>query len=236
MNLVSKALGKYSVNISPETFTQPKKANSNGELYKIKGKRLIISNEPDDDNGSKLQTSMLKTLADEGNQAIIAKELYKNPIEFFNQTTLNLCMNNKPTLSTVDGGIGRRIRIIDYLVKFVDNPTGPNEKKLNPELISKMNSDNMKNTCIIILLENWINRVSIVNKIFVPECIKKASAEYMADCNSILRFFDETEDFKITENSSDKVKSSELFIAFKNWLKMNKIINLKIFNLLKFKL
>ena len=44
----------------------------------------------------------------------------------------------------------------------------------------------------------------------------------MADCNSVLRFFDETEEFKITENSNDKVKSSELFIAFKTWLKTNK--------------
>jgi len=222
MDVTSSCFGKYSVNISPETFTQAKKANSNSELYKLKGRRLVISNEPDDDNGNKLQTSILKTLADEGNQTIIAKELYKNPIEFKNQTSLNLCMNNKPSLSTVDGGIARRIRIITYDTKYVDNPKLSFERKLDPTIKQYMNSENIRNTFIITLFKNWISNVKDLKKIIVPKCIIDASAEYINDCNVVLKFFFETEDYKITENPKDKVKSSELFIAFKTWLKNNK--------------
>ena len=222
MDLFSCCFGNYSVNISPETFTQAKKANSNGELYKLKGKRLVISNEPDDDNGNRLQTSILKTIADEGNSPIIAKEMYKNPIEFKNQASLNLCMNNTPSLSTVDGGIARRIRIIEYDTIYVLNPKFPNERKLDPTIKKIMNGDNIRDTTIIELLKNWIINVKVLSKIYVPQCVLLASQEYIIDSNIVLKFFSETEDYIITEKTTHRVKSSDLFIAFKIWVKNNK--------------
>lgn len=225
MNLFSSALGYYSVNISPETFTKAKRsANENGELYKAKGKRNIICNEPDDENDNKMQTAMLKKIADEGNQTIIAKELYKNPIEFKNQTTLNFAMNNKPALSTVDGGISRRIRIIQYDVKFVDEPQEGNkfQKKLDPNVISVLTSNNMRNTFIIMLLKRWVGRVRLTPKINVPECIKNDSNQYVSDCNSVLGFLIDCKNYTISQRTTDRVKSSKVFSDFKDWLKRNK--------------
>ena len=81
-NLFESSLGEYACEISPETFTKPKKsANDTGELYKTKGKKAIFSNEPESDQ-DKLQTALLKRIADESGRKIIARALHFDPIEF----------------------------------------------------------------------------------------------------------------------------------------------------------
>jgi len=80
--LFESSLGGYACEISPETFTKPKKsANDTGELYKTKGKRAIFSNKPESDQ-DKLQTALLKWIANESGRKIIARALYCDPFEF----------------------------------------------------------------------------------------------------------------------------------------------------------
>jgi hypothetical protein len=60
-------------------------------------------------------------MADGYKGTLKARGLYAESIEFpiFFRVE-GAC--NKPTLSSVDGGIGRRVRMINYPVKFIDEP------------------------------------------------------------------------------------------------------------------
>jgi len=221
MDMVYNAFGNYSVELSPEQFTQPPKANGNNELFKVKGKRWCGFNEPDDDNGNKIQTATMKKFAETSNGTITGKDLYQSPITFKNQATLHGCMNNKPTLSTVDGGIARRIRIIDYKVKFVSNPNSDNqyEKPLDSSIKTKLNTKEIRNTFIRILLKRWEDNVSEVDIIKIPASVQKSTDDYIADCNSVLGFISEI--YEITNQNKDRVGPRDLYIEYKSWLQNN---------------
>lgn len=222
-NLFESSLGGYACEISPETFTKPKKsANDTGELYKTKGKRAIFSNEPESDQ-DKLQTALLKRIADESGRKIIARALYCDPIEFKITFILNFFCNNKPELSSVDGGIARRLRIIDWKVKFVDAPDPDNvyQKPKNPDIMSKMRSDGVKNAFIRMLIDRWTNRVSQFKLIPVPQVVIDASNEYVDDSNPVLGFINEN--YELTNNTDDKVSSAVLYNHFTSYTHGTKI-------------
>jgi putative DNA primase/helicase len=222
-NLFESSLGGYACEISPETFTKPKKsANDTGELYKTKGKRAIFSNEPESDQ-DKLQTALLKRIADESGRKIIARALYCDPIEFKITFILNFFCNNKPELSSVDGGIARRLRIIDWKVKFVDEPDPNNvyQKPKNPDIMSKMRTDGVKNAFIRMLIDRWTNRVSQFKLIPVPQVVIDASNEYVDDSNPVLGFINEN--YELTNNTDDKVSSAVLYNHFTSYTNGTKI-------------
>lgn len=222
-NLFESAVGEYACEISPETFTKPKKsANDTGELYKAKGKRVIFTNEPESDQ-DKLQTALLKRIADESGRKIIARALYQDPIEFPITFILNFFCNNKPELSSVDGGIARRLRIIDWRVKFVDNPDPDNiyQKPCNPDVMKKMRTEGVKMAFIRMLIDRWTDRVSKFKLIPVPKEIVDASNDYVDDSNPVLGFI--TDNYDITNNENDKVSSSAIFTEFSYSCRDNKI-------------
>jgi P4 family phage/plasmid primase-like protien len=223
--LYESVLGGYACEVSPETFTKPKKsANDTGELYKAKGKRCVFTNEPEADT-DKLQTAILKRIADEGGRKIIARQLYGNPVEFPITFQLNIFCNNKPELSSVDGGIARRLRIIDYRVKFVDEPDPNNiyQKPRDPELMSKIKTDDIRNAFIIMLLKRWDERVSQLKIISVPDEIKEASADFVDDSNPVLGFI--MNNYEITNNENDKINSTALYTHFASSNRDSKISN-----------
>ena len=217
--LIDTALGNYAVRVSPENFTKAKKGpNDNGELYKAKGKRRISTNEPNDDDDNKLQVSVLKPIAESSTGTLIAKCLYKNPIEFKITFALDITCNNKPEPSSHDGGILRRVRIIDYDVQFVDNPDpkNPLEAKKDPDFMFKVASNGVRNAFIRMLLDRWINRVSKVSQIFVPQSIKEASKDYINNSNEVYGWVHEN--YEITKDYDDinhRIQSSILFDDFK---------------------
>ena len=214
-NLFASAIGGYGVEMSPETFTKPKKgSNDTSELYKAKGKRAIFSSEPESTD-DKLQTPILKRIADESGRTITARELYKNPVEFVILFILNFFCNNKPELSSVDGGIARRIRVIEWEIVFVKHPNPENqlEKLRDPDFIQKMRDEGIKNAFIIMLIDRWINRVSLVKEIFVPQIIIDAGKEYIEDSNPVIGYFQEN--YVITNDPKDRVSFKEAYTKFK---------------------
>jgi putative DNA primase/helicase len=223
--LYESALGGYACEVSPETFTKPKKsANDTGELYKAKGKRCVFTNEPEADT-DKLQTAILKRIADEGGRKIIARQLYGNPVEFPITFQLNMFCNNKPELSSVDGGIARRLRVVEWKMKFVESPD-PNNKYQAPrdaELMAKIKTDDIRNAFIKILLDRWDKRVSVFKLIPVPNEIKDASNDFVDDSNPVLGFI--MSNYEITNNENDKIGSDKLFTHFAGSCRDSKVSN-----------
>ena len=75
MDLMSKVFGKYSQNIEPACFTQPKVKGAHDTFYLIKGKRWVRVEEPDSVNGNKLQSATLKIFADDKGGKIKGREI-----------------------------------------------------------------------------------------------------------------------------------------------------------------
>lgn len=217
MKLISSILGKYFCSVCPETLTKPKKGiNDTGELYKAKGTRCVSMNEPNE--GDKLQTSNAKPLV-EADGTIKARGLYQNAMEFAIQFQMFICCNNKPELSSVDGGIARRLRIVDWKRRFLEptNPiyddTNPNHLLCDIDMIGKMSSKNVKDAFIRMLIERWENRVSKMNKIPVPAEVVEASNSFVEDSNPVLGFI--RANYKITKDyPKEGVQTSKIYEKF----------------------
>ena len=85
---------------------------------------MFMFNETEKD---KDKIGLLKKIAGGYKETLKERGLYQEPIEFPIHFQLNILCNSKPTLSSVDGGISRRIRICGYKVKFVENKQEKNE-------------------------------------------------------------------------------------------------------------
>ena len=125
--------GKYGNKINATTFTKPSKgANETSEMHSCKSSRLIMVEEPEETDT--LITSRLKEFSGDGK--IKTRGLHENAFEFDPQFGIIFFCNQIPALSKVDNAIGRRLRLVDFPFKFCDNPTKPNEKLIDRNLIN----------------------------------------------------------------------------------------------------
>jgi hypothetical protein len=215
-SILKMILGDYFCKINADTFTkQSRSANSTSELYKTKGTRLVFFNEPPDDDENKLQTPLLRELADGFKNTLKTRALFKESVEFPIFFRVEGCCNNKPTLSSADGGISRRVRVIDYPVIFKQNadPNNPLEVELDLQMGSILTTNEIRDTFIKLLIDRFINISSKLTKENIPKQIQEASLDYIADSNPALAFI--TENYIITKNNKDKIPSSTLFTDFK---------------------
>jgi hypothetical protein len=213
--LLEKVLGDYCVKVNAETFTQkPKGANATSELYKAKGARMLLVNEPESDADNKLQVSQMKQVADGHKSTIKTRGLYMDAIEFNIFFRVEIACNNKPALSSVDGGIARRLRVIDYPVKFVENPEpgNINQQKLDNEMVITLTTDEVRDTLALMLIKHFIDVSKHLKTEGVPEKIEMAGLEYIAESDIVLGFI--MEKYVLTNNDSDRVKSSVLFADY----------------------
>ena len=200
-DFLRKALGDYFYDTDNDFLTELKKnGGPNSTLANSKGKIVIVVQEP---AGDLLNTELIKNIT--GKETITTRDLYKGNVTFDNLFTPHLQCNIKPKLNKLDGGIKRRIRIIPYLNKFVENPTKQNEKLKDYNLGNKLSQKEYINEFMLILLES----VNIWDDIKMPKLIEDATVNYIDDNNIIKNFIDSKINF--TGNDKDKIKCSDLY-------------------------
>ena len=88
---------------------------------------MLYCNEPENGQNSKIQVGRIKELAGMGGKETLKTPgLYENPMEFVIHFMPYILCNDKPSLSNADGGVGRRVKVINHPMKFVDNPSENN--------------------------------------------------------------------------------------------------------------
>ena len=124
IELYQKAMGeKYCGQLPITALTGKRTASSAAtpEFARLKGMRFVVLQEPD--QKEKLQAGLLKELT--GGDTIYARALHKEPIEFKPQFGLVMASNVLPEVPGDDGGVWRRMRVVRFNSRFV------NEDKVN---------------------------------------------------------------------------------------------------------
>jgi len=208
-DLLRDTLGEYFGLMNVEYFTTYEKdANrANPELVGTKGKRIVLVSEPAEN--AKLQVDKLKKVS--GNEAITARQLRTEPISFKPQFHLHILTNDIPQLSKVDGGIQRRLKIIEYPFIFKNkdeyNFQQQNLKIADPNLSNELKELKMAFFHVLI---NYFKR----DYVEIQE-VKEATKEYIEDNNKIHKWF--FENYKITyDNLSAPIPLSQLIEEFTN--------------------
>jgi P4 family phage/plasmid primase-like protien len=224
MNAISQVLGDYAKKIGVNTFTKPSKsANETSELYNCKGTRFIYTEEPD--TNDKLITSRVKELS--GDSKIKTRGLFAHPIEWTPQFKIVMCCNDLIQLSKVDNGIARRLRVVGFRYKFVDEPDEdkPHEKPIDRTLNNKFEDDDRyKQAFAKLLCDNWKNNVKDKKSLGAPKQVLEESGQYIKECNEVMTWIEDRFEYN-TGNEDDKILTKKLHEMFQ-FETRNKSINI----------
>ena len=208
IELFQKSFGDYCCIMPIQVLTQKRAASTAADpaLARTRGKRFAISQEPGAEE--KINIGILKEIT--GGDKIIARTLFKEPIEFRPQFKLILTCNDLPQVPSDDNGTWRRIRVVEFKSKFVDkpDPNKPNEFPIDCELNEKF--DRWAETFLSYLIE--VYKGMDVKKVYEPAEVVVATDKYKLNNDLIGQFISDTlVPVKDKDNHFDKkVRSSPI--------------------------
>ena len=205
-------IGDYATGLPVAIITQ---ARGRGEgaspaLASTKGKRFAVMQEPE--TGVCLNNGLMKELT--GGDIIKARSLFANFEEFKPQFKLVLICNEMPEVNASDRGTWRRIRVVNFPSKFLEdpNPSNPLEFKIDYELDERLSD--WKEAFMYMLLQIYEDYKK--NGITEPKEVTNATNEYKCDTDNFSQYIDEFYEIN-KEYKSSKMLISDIYKHYKNW-------------------
>ena len=213
IELFELAFGDYCGKLSVTNVTQKRPASNacTPELLKNKGKRFVTLQEPDDDE--QIHVGAMKELT--GGDKIQARGLHKDPIEFKPQWKIVMTSNVLPSVSANDNGTWRRIRVTEFISRFMEpKDMKPGKKYQFPidyDLSTKLQQWPEAFMNILIKAYHNFDKNGLVEP---PEVLKNTEA-YKEESDCMLQFINEC----LEESPGEKIKIDETYFIFKEWYK-----------------
>ena len=206
LNLMKATLGELGEKVEVTLLTRKRNnANeANTEKIKLMHKRFAFLSEPED--GEKINIGLLKELT--GSEEIVARGLYQESVSFVMEAKLFLACNELPEIKGEDTALWRRIRVIDFPSRFVDDPKEPGEFKIDRTLPSRMREDpSWRQTFMNILLEYYYYDIR------EPEEVQLKTNEYRQENNDFYNWLDENLEYSSNNNDYIELKTiCELYL------------------------
>lgn len=113
-NTILHVFGSYGGVISTNLLMSNSKVNLGAEIAELKGKRLVIASELEENQT--LSTSMVKKIC--STDPILGEIKFKQPFSFIPSHTAILYTNHLPNVKSIDNGIWRRLIVIPFNTKI----------------------------------------------------------------------------------------------------------------------
>ena len=184
LNLMKLTMGDFGEKVEVTLLTRKRNnANeANSEKIKLLNKRFAFLSEPED--GEKINIGLLKELT--GSEEIVARELFQESRTFVMEAKLFLACNELPEIKGEDSALWRRIRVVDFPSRFIDEPKEENEYKIDRTLPSRMREDITWRQTFMNILLDYYNK-----NIIEPEDVLLKTKEYQNNNNEVDEWFNE---------------------------------------------
>ena len=208
--LLAKALGDYAVDSPVSLITSKRESanNANSALFSIINKRVVIMQEPG--ANELIQGDILKSLV--GGDRISTRELQSTQISFKPNAKFVLCCNRLPQLSETDGGTQRRIKITEFISRFVDNPNNQEyqyEFKIDKNLKSKLEQYKPVFMCLLLKYYKKYKEEGLLP----PSAVLQVTKRYENSNNYMKTFI---EDNIVKGHKSDYITVDEIKTIYKS--------------------
>ena len=207
-----QTFGDYAKTMEASYFTEASTASSKAtpQLADKKGVRVIISSEPE--HAEKLQVGRLKKIT--GNDQIQARQLHQPLFYYYPMFGIFIQCNKIPKVSKIDGGVIRRLRVIEFPFQFVKHPGLPHEREGDPEVKRvKVHSVAWRQQFMRSLIYLYVREVKHLDYLGMPDRVAQGSKAYLDQCNPIAVWL--TENYDVTRVEADRIGAREAFRAFK---------------------
>lgn len=188
-NLMAKALGDYACTVPISLFTQKRASSSSAapEVARLRARRFVTMQEPDE--AVAINSGLMKQMT--SGEKMYARDLFKSGSEFEIVSKFHLACNDKPKINTTDGGTWRRLVVINFISKFVVNPTYPNEFPLD-ESIQFAVASNEWAVPFLSYLVHILKTSPGIRKLEAPQEVLEYTREYQNENDMIAKFVSET--------------------------------------------
>lgn len=218
MEFIKDCFNKYAGTLNSAFLTQKRNKSSNAspEYHNIVSCRLVTSEESD--TTDELNTAIIKEIT--GNTKISSRTLFQAKMTTkVPQFTAFLICNDLPQVKSLDGGTWRRLNVISFDSKFVDNPEDQkwasvdNVFKINRTLKEEMNA--WKEPFMYLLIHKYYKRFKENNKNFkIPECVLEYTNKFKNDNDNLRPYI---ESHIINSNQSDRLALLDLYKSIEGW-------------------
>jgi len=131
-SLMMKAVGSYGYKIPSSLLMAPIKDGGNPQVANLHKKRFVLGQEPD--KSKAICSSTMKELT--GDDSINTRKLYSGDCSIKLNLSLFIEANELPKMDEVNDAIIRRVRVVPFTSKFVDEST---YNQIEKEEIAKNN-------------------------------------------------------------------------------------------------
>jgi putative DNA primase/helicase len=207
MNVLQSIFGSNAFPAPFSTFERQPVANSqSNDIAALDGRRLVISSEPNE--GVTLSESRIKSLT--GGEPVSARFLHREFFTFHPVCKIWLGVNHLPRVVDDSDGFWRRVRRIDFNVRFV-SPEEASEgalkqKPKDPDLGFKLRSEFPG-------ILAWMVRGAIAwyrDGLQTPSAVQASTRNYRDDSDPLKAFFDAY----CTFGENDSVELDTLYRAY----------------------
>lgn len=216
LELMRNSLGQYASGVPVSVFTSKRTSSSaaNPEIAKLVGVRLVETTEPED--SAPFNASLIKEWT--GNDPISYRPMYGNQDEFIPMFKIMLSCNQLPKLPSDDEGIWRRVIVIPFNSRFVENP--------NPDDPDEFVRDNNLKQRLYIWKEAFLYMLIEYYKIYKESGYKlREPAATLSETMKYRSTYDLYGDFlsecleKEKEDIKTKLMLNDVYDRFKLWWK-----------------
>jgi phage/plasmid-associated DNA primase len=190
VELMRMTFGDYQTSLQSTVLTRkrPEAGAANPDIMAAKCRRFIYLQEPDEKEP--INTSRMKQFS--GEDMVEARGLFKDQEKFVIMGKLFMMCNKLPPVTTMDRGTWRRIRVIEFVSKFVlpDHPEylsrRPNVFLIDPMMDKKLR--NWREPFLALLVHIYENEYIPFGLNPVPAAVMKASDKYKENFDIYARF------------------------------------------------
>jgi len=212
VELMRMTFGDYQTSLQATVLTRkrPESGAANPDIMAVKCRRFIYLQEPDDKEP--INTSRMKQFS--GEDMVEARALYGDQEKFMIMGKMIMMCNKLPPVTTMDRGTWRRIRVIEFVSKFVmpDHPEyllkRPNVFLIDPLLDKKLRTWREP---FLALLVHIYEKEYLVNGLSpVPAAVMRAVDKYKENFDLYARFRGERVRLPMTEEERTECRMNPI--------------------------
>lgn len=211
VDFMSQVLGEYKATVPVTLVTQKRTTigSTSSEVVQLRGVRYAVMQEPS--KGDAINEGVMKELT--GGDPLQARALFKDSVTFMPQFKLAVCTNTLFTIRSNDDGTWRRIRVVEFVSKFTEEPKeGKNEFKVNLKIDE--NFERWKGVFLSMLVD-----IAFQTNGEVKDCamVMAASKKYRKSEDSLEEFVQ-----GMVEKKDDCfIRQADLLESFDAWFSRN---------------
>ncbi|MGB5217571.1 MAG: phage/plasmid primase, P4 family [Smithella sp.] len=203
-------LGDLAYKARSETLLESRhtagRGSADADTLAFRGKRIIWASETSESR--RLNASRIKELC--GGDTLNARAVYgRDPVEFSPTHLLILLTNERPQATASDAALWERILLIPFNIRFVDNPSGTNERPADHDLLDKLKAEAPG-------ILAWLARGCLAwqkEGLNPPEIVRAATREYRKEEDLIERFLDD----RCVRGENYETQAGTLYKVYQNW-------------------